>query len=43
MFDQSTEYAHMNSTDLITRVAQGFFAVATTGATVVILQFAMLA
>lgn len=33
----------MNSTDLIARVAQGFFAVAATGVSLVVLQFAMLA
>jgi hypothetical protein len=33
----------MNSTNLITRVAQGLLAVTATGATVVVLQFAMLA
>jgi hypothetical protein len=37
------EYAHMNSTDLITRVVQGFFAAAAAGASFLILQFAMLA
>jgi hypothetical protein len=36
-------YAHMNSTNLITRVAQGLLAVTATGVTVVVLQFAMLA
>jgi hypothetical protein len=36
-------YAHMNSTNLISRVAQGFLAVAATGASLLILQFAMLA
>jgi len=33
----------MNSNDLIMRIAQGFFAVAATGASLVVLQFAMLA
>jgi hypothetical protein len=33
----------MNGTDLITRVTQGFFAVAAAGASLVVLQFAMLA
>jgi hypothetical protein len=33
----------MNSTNLITRVAQGFLAIAATGATVLALQIAMLA
>jgi hypothetical protein len=33
----------MNSTYLITRVAQGFFAVAATGASLLVLQVAMLA
>jgi len=37
------EYAHMNITNLITPVAQGFFAVAATGASLLVLQFAMLA
>jgi len=33
----------MNSTDLIMRVAQWLFAVAATGASLLVLQFAMLA
>jgi hypothetical protein len=37
------EYAHMNSTNLITRVAQGFLAVTATGVSVLLLQFAMVA
>jgi hypothetical protein len=37
------EYAHMNSTNWITRVAQGFFAVAATGLSLLILQLAMVA
>jgi hypothetical protein len=36
-------YAHMNSTDLITRVAQGFLAITATGVSVLLLQFAMVA
>jgi hypothetical protein len=32
----------MNSTHLITRVAQGFLAVAATGVSLLVLQFAML-
>jgi len=37
------EYAHMNSTNLIARVAQGLLAVTATGVSVLILQFAMVA
>ena len=37
------EYAHMNSTNLITRVGQGLLAIAATGATLLALQIAMLA
>jgi hypothetical protein len=37
------EDAHMNNIDFITRIGQGLLAVAATGATVVVLQFAMLA
>jgi hypothetical protein len=33
----------MNNIDFIPRIGQGFLAVAVTGATVVVLQFAMLA
>jgi hypothetical protein len=33
----------MSNIDLVTRIGQGFLAVAATGATVVVLQFAMLA
>jgi hypothetical protein len=33
----------MSKVDLITRIGQGILAVAATGATVVVLQFAMLA
>jgi len=33
----------MSNIDLITRIGQGLLAVATTGATVAVLQFAMLA
>jgi hypothetical protein len=33
----------MSNIDLITRIGQGLLALATTGATVVVLQFAMLA
>jgi hypothetical protein len=40
---QQTEYAHMSNIDFITRIGQGLLAVAATGATVVVLQFAMLA
>jgi hypothetical protein len=36
-------YAHMNSTNLIARVAQGLLAVTATGVSVLILQFAMVA
>jgi hypothetical protein len=36
-------YAHMNSTNLITRVAQGLLAVTATGVSVLLLQFAMVA
>jgi hypothetical protein len=36
------EYAHM-SFDLVTRIGQGLLAIAATGATVVVLQVAMLA
>jgi hypothetical protein len=37
------EYAHMNSTNLITRFAQGFLAVMASGILLLALQFAMLA
>lgn len=36
-------YAHMLNTNLITRFAQGLLAVAATGASMLILQFAMVA
>jgi len=36
-------YAHMNSTNLMTRLAQGFLAVTATGVSVLLLQFAMVA
>ena len=39
---QTRQYAHMSNINLITRVGQGLLAVATTGVTLVILQFAML-
>jgi hypothetical protein len=37
------EYAHMLNSNLITRFAQGLLAVAATGVSVLILQFAMVA
>jgi hypothetical protein len=37
------EYAHMGNIDLIARIGQGLLAVAATGATVAVLQLAMLA
>jgi hypothetical protein len=40
---RSLRYAHMNSTNLIARVAQGFLAVTATGVSVLLLQFAMVA
>jgi hypothetical protein len=43
LFDRLTGYAHMNSTNLITRVAQWFFAAMATGVSLVVLQIAMLA
>jgi hypothetical protein len=40
---QSTEYAHMNNIQVIKRVAEGLLAVAATGVSVLVFQFAMLA
>jgi hypothetical protein len=40
---QPMEYAHMGNIDLIARIGQGLLAVAATGATVAVLQLAMLA
>jgi hypothetical protein len=40
---QATEYAHMSNIQVITRVAEGFLAVAATGVSVLVIQFAMLA
>jgi hypothetical protein len=39
----ANEYANMSNIDFITRIGQGLLAVAATSATVVVLQFAMLA
>jgi hypothetical protein len=39
----STEHAHMSNSNVIARIGQGLLALATTGATVVVLQLAMLA
>jgi hypothetical protein len=43
LFDQFSQWVHMSNIDFITRIGQGLLAVAATGATVVVLQFAMLA
>jgi hypothetical protein len=40
---QSTEHVHMNNVQVVTRVAEGLLAVAATGVSVLVFQFAMLA
>jgi hypothetical protein len=40
---QSMEHVHMNNIQVITRVAEGLLAVAATGVSVLVFQFAMLA